>query len=65
MVLTKNSIITVKRNFRREYGTRPLSINSIKLWYTYFRTIGGSVADLQCTGRPKVTDEAVAAVREC
>ena len=50
------SLVSVQRNFRREYGRSPPDIKSIKSWYNKFKDTG-SVGDLKWSGRPRTDKE--------
>ena len=52
-----------QRKFGNEYGRPPPDVKSIKAWYSVFVETG-SVGDLNRSGRPRVSDETVDAVRE-
>jgi hypothetical protein len=57
-----HSAVTVQRNFWRNFGRPPPDVKSIKSWYAKFQE-RGSVCDKERTGRPRVNQDTVDAVR--
>lgn len=57
-----HSAVTVQRNFLRNFGRPPPDVKSIKSWYAKFQE-RGSVCDKERTGRPRVNQDTVDAVR--
>lgn len=58
------SVVTVQRAFRREYEIAPPGHQSILRWYRNFKTTG-VLEKRKSTGRPRVSDATVDAVRQC
>lgn len=57
-----HSAVTVQRNFVRNFRRPPPDVKSIKSWYAKFQ-VRGSVCDNERTGRPRVNQDTVDAVR--
>lgn len=52
----------VQRQYRRQYGGTPPDSKTIKAWYDKFKDTG-SVADRRRTGRPRISEQNVEALR--
>jgi hypothetical protein len=52
---TRESVVTVQREFRRRYGTEPPGAQSIRPWYQQFEETG-CFCKGKSTGRPRVTN---------
>lgn len=57
------SIIAVKRDFRRRYGIDAPTTQSIRRWYKQFEETG-CLCKGKSTGRPSVSDDNVERIRE-
>ncbi len=57
------STIVVQRKFRTKYSKEPSHRNSIAKWMKKFKKTG-SVHDRLLSGRPRVSEESVASVKE-
>lgn len=61
--IQSKSDIAVQRTFRRRYGRRPPSRNSIRAWYDKFM-LTGSLQHLKGNGRPKIQNELIENVQQ-
>lgn len=56
------SVITVQRNFRRQYGGEPPSPKTIRHWLNSFKETG-SVLKAKSPGRPRTSEDVVEQIR--
>lgn len=61
-LIETKSVVTVQRNFRRNYGVNPPSDKTIRQWFSAFKETG-SVLKQKSPGRPSVSQEKVDRIR--
>ncbi len=61
-LIETNSVVTVRRNFRRSYGVDPPTDKTIRQWLSAFKETG-SVLKQKSPSRPRVSQENVDRIR--